>query len=298
MKPWQAENLLATDDVEKYITNPLNAFLLIKRSTSEIENIFAKLENTIEKLKTSLNQLMPDKNIDLAGAVEGLMRLQYAYKLKSSDLAQGVVDGKKTRRNLTPHDLYVLGVEIKKVGDKNKYFDYFAYFAKEYLSMALKKSEKIADNDIDFSELEENLNYLKAINRKNPHNDEIIRSGKYSAIKENLFSAKVCRGEISRNASETKHLRCRFVSNSFFSKIAPFKVEEINADPYIVIFIDVLSDREIEILKNLAIPNMQKALVGEIPFELFVRVAQHVWLGDEIHEVVARVTRRVEVRSI
>ena len=68
---------------------------------------------------------------------------------------------------------------------------------------------------------------------------------------------KLCRGEELRPTAEVLGLRCRFVTNDDpFLVVAPFKVEELNLSPYIVVFHDVLSDSEIATIKSLSKPRV------------------------------------------
>lgn len=68
---------------------------------------------------------------------------------------------------------------------------------------------------------------------------------------------KLCRGENVRDAKLLSQLKCRYVTNkSPFLKIAPLKLEEASLKPYIVIYHDVIYDREIELIKQMAKPRV------------------------------------------
>lgn len=290
---WSKENSIATQNVEKYITNPLNAFLTIKRTSSDLKQIIQRFSDQLEKLKENFKEDLKDSGLELAGATAGLLRLQKAYKLRSSDFAQGIIDGKKTIKSFSPDELYVLGIESKKLEEN--------FFAQEYLRLAQKKIEKglDVDQEVDVEDLLKELELLKKLDKVNPYNQKFVKIGFYTGDMETVLSSKVCRGEITRNAIETKNLFCRLIANSPFSNIAPFKMEQINIDPYIVKYIGVMSDDEIAILKKLSVPQISKALVGRaIPEASRVRIAQNVWLKNSSHEVVLRISRRVEVSLI
>lgn len=67
----------------------------------------------------------------------------------------------------------------------------------------------------------------------------------------------LCRGDMKLSDKKTAQLKCRYVTNkSAFLKIAPLKLEEAFLDPYIVIYHEVISDREIETVKNMAKPRV------------------------------------------
>lgn len=69
---------------------------------------------------------------------------------------------------------------------------------------------------------------------------------------------KLCRGIEMRSPEFVAKLKCRYVTkNSPFLMIAPIKMEELSSDPYLVIFHDVIYDREIEIIKYIAKPKVK-----------------------------------------
>lgn len=62
-----------------------------------------------------------------------------------------------------------------------------------------------------------------------------------------------------RTPSETARLYCRYESkNSPFLRIAPLKLEILSFKPYIAIYHEVIYDSEIEVLKELAWPDVSK----------------------------------------
>lgn len=70
---------------------------------------------------------------------------------------------------------------------------------------------------------------------------------------------KLCRGEVQMDPKESAQLKCRYVTNkSPFLTIAPLKLEEAKMKPYIVIYHDVIYDREIEEIKQMAKPRVRQ----------------------------------------
>ena len=274
LEAWKDERVLVERDITRYITNPLNAFLMIKRATSDIELIRKRFNNQTEEFFDKVREILPTDE-DLSGAVEGLIRLQFINKLKSEDFANGKIHGEVTRKPLTPHDLFVIGSEALAFADH-------LYFAEEYLKLSLQKLDNgldidgeveknnlllnllnlheksgdyaeaitIADNlinknheNLSFREIKNNLtaNLDKFGSSKfwknNPFNENYEKNGKYSNIKENIIYSQVCRGHLKKTNEELSKLHCRYVSSSAFSKLARFKIEEANIEPYIVLFI-------------------------------------------------------------
>lgn len=335
---WNHEHSTAASNVAKYIANPLNAFLLIKRTTVDYELVVKRVENELDAFSDNIRELKPSEH-DLGGAVEGLLRLQPFYKQRSSDFARGIIGGGKTRAKLSAHDLYVIGVEANKLSDQE-------FFAKEYFQLALSRFQTVkeADEDVDewtillklievhekcndydkaittvqifikrfpdnedgktlledLLELKEEHKHLKVIG-SNPYKYKFRPAGGYSERREMCLYGQVCRGEARKTPEEMAKLRCRYISKTFFSKIAPFKIEEANLDPYLVVYYDVLTNSEIEILKNITKPQIYRgeiSLSGGSVTSNHARVAQIAWLDDDSHEVVERISRRVEVSFI
>ncbi|CAO1333269.1 unnamed protein product [Diamesa hyperborea] len=317
-----------------YISNPLNAFLIIKRATTESKLIQTKFERTLEDFSRKVFLLTPQDN-ELAGAVEGLTRLQETYGLSSEDLANGIIDGTKYRDELKPHDLYVIADQLMIVNR----FD----LGIEYLNLALKAFEDPNNNDEYIETIvllklveahnateqyEEVVSDLDRILRINPDNEKVQllkmefelylimkpevvpdqnddnddedmeKNGEWSYNKEFMLYAGVCSGNIVSSDKEIALLRCRYISNSPFSLLARFKVEEASLQPYVVLFIDVITDDESEELKRISKSKFIRAQIivnGTTAVEESnIRVAKLAWLPDMENEIVARISRRVE----
>ncbi len=74
---------------------------------------------------------------------------------------------------------------------------------------------------------------------------------------ETLLYKKLCRNEIHLPPAVLSKLKCKYMTNrSPFLKIAPLKLEEACLKPYIVIYHNVLSDAEIDVIKNVAKPRV------------------------------------------
>lgn len=64
---------------------------------------------------------------------------------------------------------------------------------------------------------------------------------------------KLCRRQIEPTPQQLAPLRCRYLSeHSPFTKLAPIKVEEVNLNPDIFIYHNIIYDKEIEALKELS----------------------------------------------
>ena len=98
LKVYEDLNATATEDPDKFVENPVQAFILIKRMTVDwdetkklldtqwINDLFDELEDP-ERFSP-----WPSFN-DLEGAGLALLRVQDAYDLKASDLSNGTFNG-------------------------------------------------------------------------------------------------------------------------------------------------------------------------------------------------------------
>lgn len=163
-------------DVRKYIGNPLNSLLLIKRLSYDLEEINSLFLNKLETFVKNVKSVkLPSSEFE--GAVDGLLRLQKNYKLKSEDLARGIIEGTKYSNDLSVNDLMAVGKVMIKL-DK--------IYGAEYLKLAMKKndiSKEVANifllEDI-FQTFKSNEKYMDAVEmideilKINPNNEEML----------------------------------------------------------------------------------------------------------------------------
>ncbi|XP_046656313.1 prolyl 4-hydroxylase subunit alpha-1-like [Daphnia pulicaria] len=113
----------AIADVPKYLSNPVNAYLLVKRLTSDwkkVEGVISKNAGSayIQNITQHRSLLRFPNEEDLNGAAVALMRLQDTYKLDTHALAEGkLLGGKKYSRHLTAGDCWELGRQSYNNGD-------------------------------------------------------------------------------------------------------------------------------------------------------------------------------------
>lgn len=288
----EKEQAVMNKDSFAYVTNPLNAFLLIKRLSVDAVEVTKKLEKTVKKFESGTRGVCVEKD-DFEGAAEGLARLQVLYGLKAEDLANGIIQDQKYREELTAGDIFAFGVFLL---DSKRYI-----MSLSYLNLALERNRKTPDmpqmvileeiyrnhvnagnrlgmietldkmmalepgrQDLDMKKLKIELAMLfeDAPKPNNASEPEVEKSTKDDTdLKEFKLLTKACSGALERTPQELRFLRCHYASRSAFSKIAPFKVEEANLSPYIAIFHDVVSDDEIEFLKSESKPALVRAQV-------------------------------------
>jgi prolyl 4-hydroxylase len=327
---------LAKADVTKYITNPLNAYVLIKRTSSELQLVAKYLPSD---LKAKFEKLWL-YNEDMVGATEGLFRLQVTYRINSSDFANGIIMGQKVRAPFSPHDLFTIGKQALNLLEDWSYPKSEDFFAIEYMQMALNKIRNGLDpnNEVDKEEIamtlasvynktgqfdkaaatvdflvefdpgfQELRNEYLALQREyesskvyvsNPYDENFPRKKQFSWKTDGIYTNQACRGERSLTIKEQSQLRCRYISNSMFSKIGPFRAEELYLEPLIYLFYDVVFDDEIEVIKQFSNAKLQRGTnynSGHSKGYSIRRITKTAFNEDHEHEVFKNLGRRVNV---
>lgn len=95
---YQVEHNDAILDTSKYLANPINAYLITKRLTSDWNQVEALLQSEpgkveMQRIKDSKTVLNFPTEEDLTGAATALMRLQNTYNIDTSSLAKGILNG-------------------------------------------------------------------------------------------------------------------------------------------------------------------------------------------------------------
>ncbi|CAG9839196.1 unnamed protein product [Diabrotica balteata] len=302
---YEIQHNRATEDVQTYVSNPINAYTLVKRLTTdltELENLMGSqisrdyLTN-ISYFKES--RLFPTDE-DLNGAAVALTRLQDTYRLDTSSLARGELNGIKYSAELTAADCFELGRQSYNNGDyyhtllwmteanerlrkeanqtihQSDILEYLAFstYKQGNIHLALDLTNKLLEivpthpralgNKVYYEdELQKSISSPK---KKGDDESEDIQQQDEVHVPSDPYGRehyeRLCRGEIKMPADLEAKLKCRYVTNNNpFLKIAPFKVEEAFINPNLYIFHDVMGDKEIETVKRLARPKFQRATV-------------------------------------
>lgn len=117
VKEYQREHNEAAKDVSSYLLNPINAYLLTKRLTSDwrdLEQIMttdvgSQFINNVTEYREVLK--FPTEE-DLFGAANALIRLQDTYNLDTSSLARGELNGVQYSTEMTSEDCFEIGRQM------------------------------------------------------------------------------------------------------------------------------------------------------------------------------------------
>lgn len=230
---------------------------------------------------------------DLNGAAVALTRLQDTYRLDTSSLARGELNGVKYSAELSAADCFELGRQSYNNGDyyhtqlwmreadarlkreanvtvdKSDILEYLAFstYKQGNIHLALDLTNKLLEilpshsralgNKVYY---EEELQKSSEYKRKGDDESEAVPAVEVPIVPDTYSREhyeQLCRGEVSLPPETVAKLKCRYVHhNKPFLRIAPFKVEEAFLGPNLYIFHDVMSDNEIETVKRLAHPRV------------------------------------------
>ncbi|KAK5982889.1 Oxoglutarate iron-dependent oxygenase domain containing protein [Trichostrongylus colubriformis] len=108
----------------------------------------------------------------------------------------------------------------------------------------------------------------------------------------------LCRNEVPVSVKDISKLYCYYKRDRPFLVYAPIKVEIKRFNPLAVLFKEVISDDEIEVIQELAKPKLARATVHDAASGTLVtatyRISKSAWLKGWEHEVVERVNKRLD----
>uniref|UniRef100_A0A8C4WCV0 Prolyl 4-hydroxylase subunit alpha-1 n=1 Tax=Gopherus evgoodei TaxID=1825980 RepID=A0A8C4WCV0_9SAUR len=174
--------------------------------------------------------------------------------------------------------LLELDPEHQRANGNLKYFEYIMSKEKE-----ANKSTTKTDSQTDKE---------TKTKKKEPNKDYLPERQKYEML---------CRGEgLKMTPRRQKKLFCRYYDGNQNPKyiLAPVKQEDEWDKPRIVRFLEIISDEEIETVKELAKPRLSRATVhdpqtGKLTTAHY-RVSKSAWLSGYESPVVSRINRRIQ----
>uniref|UniRef100_A0A8C5F799 Prolyl 4-hydroxylase subunit alpha-1 n=1 Tax=Gadus morhua TaxID=8049 RepID=A0A8C5F799_GADMO len=112
---------------------------------------------------------------------------------------------------------------------------------------------------------------------------------------------QLCRGEgIKMTPRRQSRMFCRYFDNNRHPKfvIAPVKEEDEWDRPHILRYHDIVSDAEIELVKQLAKPRLRRATISNpitgVLETAHYRISKSAWLTSYEHKVVDKINQRIE----
>ncbi|CAH1991612.1 unnamed protein product [Acanthoscelides obtectus] len=267
-------------DVESYVGNPVNAYILIKQLTIDWEEVESIIQSNAGKdymknlVAAKMNMKYPTEE-DLNGAAVGIFRLQDTYNLDTASLARGELRGVKYSSELTAAECFELGrqgynnddfyhtilwmqeasnrlsKEQNKTAKRSDIFDYLAFsiYKEGNISLALELTNKLLEMIPKHERALKNKEYyekqLQEFKENQGSGIEVQVENELSYMTKRHQS--LCRGDLKLLEEVIARLKCRYVTNNNpYLLIGPFKAEELHIDPDLVLFHNVVSDQEIE----------------------------------------------------
>ncbi|CEF59606.1 Prolyl 4-hydroxylase alpha-related protein PH4[alpha]EFB [Strongyloides ratti] len=283
-----------------YITNPINAYTLIKKMSVDWKNIQQKMNENkadefLEKIKYQKQSKIikyPDDE-DLTGAANALVRLQDTYNLSTTELADGIIQGQDIKKKFTAHDCFEIGRaayndqdyyhvvnwmqealmrlenETPRTVEYTDILEYlaFALFKQGNVKRALALTKKLASIETNHPRAIDNIKWYEDMltleDKKNLNELPPIKNERlvYKKVPEQNEYESLCRGESTISISQKSKLYCYYKRDRPFLKLAPIKVEIVHFNPLAVLFKEIISDEEISVIESLAIPRLKRATV-------------------------------------
>ncbi|KAH7636267.1 vacuolar protein sorting-associated protein 33a-like protein [Dermatophagoides farinae] len=293
---------------DNLMDNPLQAFQLVKRLTINWNKIVKTVKKDdewqqVDQLMNSYSMLLP-KQEDLNGAALALIRLQDTYNLSLTDMADGYIMGKDSSIRLSARDCLYLG----KNAFNNGYYGHSLEWFDEALVRAHQEGNRTASVDeiVPFYQLA--IEYIDRLDNELREQNFPRHSDKLRVVEGDNEDYKryqmLCRGEefpmdkteLKRRTSDQ---RCYYSTNNGhpYLILKPLKVEQFNSEPFIAMYYDVISDKEIEIIKELSMPMLTRArvLTDDKDNEIStVRVSQTAWFTEANEPLIGQLNRRIE----
>ncbi|KAH8308007.1 hypothetical protein KR059_004268, partial [Drosophila kikkawai] len=335
LRDFESERNEAREWGPAYFDSPVNKYLLNKRLTVDWQRVENLMEaSTGEKPLSRLQKLrngiwMPGKG-DMEGALDGILRLQFVYRLKTKDLANGILDGvdygtqldsehcldiaRLALRDQHPrlaHSWLLEAIDRLTGGEKSK------ELKPQILALLVQAKAELGD----FQGMNETYQELLQIQ---PASEEHVRNyesflqtqGDKVSLNESRIIEEhgpipkdgdmvtpfqafclTCSGHWQPEPHELRNLRCGYMMETHpFLWIAPFKVEELNQDPLIVHYHDVIYQSEIDVIKELTRNTLKRGEVSGLNSSIVsnVRTSQTSFIPVTEHKVLETIDRRVE----
>uniref|UniRef100_A0A668SXZ8 procollagen-proline 4-dioxygenase n=1 Tax=Oreochromis aureus TaxID=47969 RepID=A0A668SXZ8_OREAU len=318
----------ATQDPEGFLGHPVNAFKLMKRLNTEwgeLESlVLTDVSDVFISNLTIQRQYFPNDD-DQTGAAKALMRLQDTYQLDTNAISTGELPGSSSTSSawstLTVDDCYDLG--------KVAYSEADYYHTELWMAQALRQLDQgepsravDAATVLDYlsysvyqqGELERALEFTKRLLDLGYKDDYLTERKKYEQL---------CRGQgIKLTPRRQSRLFCRYYDNNRHPRyvIGPVKQEDEWDSPHIVRYHNIVSEKDMEKVKELAKPRLRRATIsnpvtgvletahyriskrratvhdpqtGKLTTAHY-RVSKSAWLGAYEHPVVDKINQLIE----
>lgn len=334
---YEQHSLHALINPEKHLSNPVNAFLVVKRFTTDWDNTvnnFIRNSNATDEFLSKLNEessLFPTKE-DLTGVTDALLRLQDTYALPASKITSGDLHpGLENTAVMSVEDCFEIGrlaylkndfyhtvlwmrealrmIEAKQqsVDMRAEILDHlaFANFMQGDVQGALDTTNELLELEPLDARIKANKqHYLKAIADGQQSVDPTLKvpTDEYRASEEYIDYERLCRGEPPlHQAKKDQDLTCQYRRHHPMFYINPLREEVLNANPRIVVYHNAVVNSEIEKVREMATPRLKRATVqNPLTGNLETatyRVSKSAWLKDFEDHIIRRISDRAKAMA-
>nr|XP_039269092.1 prolyl 4-hydroxylase subunit alpha-1-like [Styela clava] len=327
----------ANDNIEKFLGHPVNQYLFMRQLKSEydtMESLVSKNTTFLGQLRDIRPNLPGDE--DVQGTAKALMRLQDTYDLDTHDLAQGKVKSSYAGRKLTADDCFQIGrtayigadyyhcvLWMNEADDKIQQGDttHERFDVLDHLAFSLsqqgnwKRAYELTIEMLKINpqhdRIKQNRDYYRNLLKSTKKGDE----GEVEKVDYSKWSAKLKREDklkpkgdlyqkLCREGGEPispqieKNLKCYYWDNNDpLLRIQPIKIEELWKAPHLVRFYDIINEKEIDTIKAMAKPRLNRATVQNPATGILepadYRVSKSAWLQDKESNVIRRISARI-----
>ncbi|XP_043063842.1 prolyl 4-hydroxylase subunit alpha-1-like [Drosophila ficusphila] len=215
---------------------------------------------------------------DFEESLGAIYRLQTIYNLDSTDMVHGILDGKDYKtKSWGIDECLILGLmyQYLKHYDQSEHWFRLALYHydpnAEDLKIKVWKYTHLLEYMMDankglgdYSQAKRYANELLSILPNDTYIAKQLTKLEYLEAnpprlikkeKDYKLAKKICSKHYKKKSS---NLICQYLNRGPFLKLAPLKIEELSMDPNIDIFLDFVSEQDIEILKNVSRPKLQR----------------------------------------
>ena len=329
-------------ELEKYVSNPINALSVIKRTGFGLVDLVdvMETEGDHETLRKELVDMVSNnmtKPRDLIDATESFTLLQETYELLSEDLAEGVIRLNGTDDNGQPlpvvkTDIKLSHEDLQNIGISACNRQWFDSCTK-WLELAIKRwpGDKTSEG---YKSALRSLQMARTVHDKTleargplgkgklkhrtfllPFDEKLRKKKKYKKVRS--LASKMTQFErsflplfesapspITVTARDNFHSMCKIGKSGWRSpemeakfkcryedhgdvylRLGPFKLEELNDQPFVVIFHGFFNDEETDYIKDQVSNKMRRSSMGSSSVTKKapdnVRTSKQSWVEDK-----------------
>ncbi|XP_030554018.1 prolyl 4-hydroxylase subunit alpha-1-like isoform X1 [Drosophila novamexicana] len=271
---------------QEFLSNPLHTYTLIRHMHADWIQLERSMQQPVGQEQIDfIKEMQPELPLhsDLMEVTAAMHRVQQTYEMEPADMSKGLLDGVQLNASLSILDCYEMGALLFRAAEFED--------ASKWLRTARQlwnqsQSDLYVLLNVSRSDISSLLARSLIANGNFVHaRDLLIEEPELWARKEEFFAeywnhrksagdidryigrleepfAKLCGS--SHNPKPTQ-LTCYYKTNpSEFLRLAPFKMELLSKDPYVVVFHDVIYDSEIAGLIRVGEPTLKRTAVQNI----------------------------------